>query len=99
MSDQRIAHRAMNLTMASASRSRSSLLLVPGQLAIGDGVRAGGLSAEPLDLVLLISLEVALEPEPLGRILLVAFPGQDVRCHAVQEPPVVADHNSAAGEL
>src|SRR5918994_7680377 len=69
--------------------------LVAGELAVRRAVRTGGLDAEPLDLVLLVVLEVALEPEPL-RLALV---GEDVGGHAVEEPPVVADHHGAAGEV
>src|SRR5512132_3552963 len=65
------------------------------ELAVRGAVRAGGLDAEPLDLVLLVVLEVALEPEPLR----VALIGEDVRRHAVEEPPVVAHDHGAAGEL
>src|SRR5918993_2448397 len=68
---------------------------VASELAVRRAVRAGGLDTEPLDLVLLVVLEVALEPEPL-RLALV---GEDVRRHPVQEPPVVADHHGAAREL
>src|SRR5215475_5515367 len=69
--------------------------LTAGELAVGDAVRAGRLRAEALDLVLLVGLEVALEPEPVRA----AFPGQDVRCHPVEEPAVVARDHGAAGEL
>src|SRR5215472_7012435 len=69
--------------------------LVAGQLAVGDAVRASGLGAEAVDLVLLVGLEVALVPEPVRA----ALPGQDVRGHPVQEPPVVAGDDRAAGEL
>src|SRR4051794_14904215 len=48
---------------------------VAGQLAVGGPVRPRRLGAEPLDLVLLVVGEVALEPEPL-RVTLV---GEDVR--------------------
>src|SRR5271165_7348945 len=58
-------------------------------------MRAGGLSAEALYLVLLVGLEVALEPEPVRA----ALPGQDVRGDPVEEPPVVASDHGAAGEL
>src|SRR5262249_51080429 len=53
------------------------------------------LDSEPLDLVLLVRLEVALKPEPAGT----ALPGQDVRRDPVKEPPVVAGDHGAAGEL
>ena len=58
-------------------------------------MRAGGLGAEALDLVLLVGLEVALVPEPVRA----ALPGQDVRGHPVEEPPVVAGDDGAAGEV
>src|SRR5262249_35543550 len=66
-----------------------------GELAVRDAVRAGGLGPEPLDLVLLVALEVALEPEPRRA----ALPGQDVRGDPVQEPPVVAGDHRAPGEV
>src|SRR5918993_2611501 len=72
---------------------------VAGQLAVGDAVRAGCLDAQALDLVLLVRGEVALEPVPLRGVLLVTLVRQDVRHHAVEEPPVVADDDGAAGEL
>ena len=53
-------------------------------------------SAESLDLVLLVGSEVALEPEPLPRVLVVALPGQDVGRHPVEEPPVVGGDHGAA---
>src|SRR5262249_16052886 len=69
--------------------------LVAAELAVGDTVRPGGLGAEAVDLVLLVGLEVALVPEPVRA----ALPGQDVRRHPVEEPPVVAGDDRAAGEL
>src|SRR3954452_654509 len=69
--------------------------LVAAELAVRRPVRPGGLDAEPLDLVLLVVLEVALEPEPLR----VALVGEDVRRHPVEEPAVVADDDGAAREL
>src|SRR3954452_20536319 len=69
--------------------------LVAAELAVRRPVRPGGLDAQPLDLVLLVVGEVALEPEPLG----VALVGEDVRRHAVEEPPVVADDHGTAREL
>src|SRR6201986_5108798 len=69
--------------------------LTAGELAVGDPVRAGGLGAEALDLVLLVGLEVALEPEPVGS----ALPGQNVGGDPVQEPPVVRGDHRAAGEV
>src|SRR6476661_6363441 len=106
MSDQRIGICTVCLTadtlpyagLAGArgsGRPTSTPTSVAAELAIGRPVRAGRLLAEPLHLVLLVVLEVALEPEPLR----VALVGQDVRRHAVEEPPVVADDHGAAGEF
>ena len=63
-----------------------------------DAMRVGGCLAEALDLVLLISLEVALEPVPLVGVFLGPFPREDVGGDAVQEPTVVGDDDSATGE-
>src|SRR5690349_11331241 len=49
---------------------------VTGELAVGHPVRPRGVGTQPVDLVLLVRLEVALEPEPLRRVVLVALPGQ-----------------------
>src|SRR5215218_8149651 len=106
MSDQRMGTCTVCLTAdtlpydrrgraVTSSAARAADGLVAGELAVRRAVRAGGLDAQPLDLVLLVVLEVALEPEPL-RLALV---GEDVRRHAVEEPPVVADDHGAAGEL
>src|SRR5271166_6858848 len=77
----------------------AELTLVAGQLAVGHSVRPGGFRAEPFDLVLLVRTEVALEPEPLGLVVLVAFPRQDVRARAVEEPAVMRNHHRAAREV
>src|SRR3954462_15077227 len=69
--------------------------LGPRQALVGDAVRAVGLVAEPLALVLLVGLEVALEPDDLR----VALEGEHVRGHAVEEPAVVGDDHRAAGEV
>src|SRR6476646_6587863 len=109
MSDQRIGTCTVCLTAATVpyrrrehavtSSAPPAAAAVPGsvaaELAVGRAVRPGRLGAEPLDLVLLVVLEVALEPEPLR----VALVGEDVRRHPVEEPPVVADDDGAAGEL
>ena len=62
-------------------------------------VRAGRILTESGHLVLLVGLEVAFEPVPLGRVVVVAFPREDMRGDAVEEPTVVGDHHSAAREL
>src|SRR5579859_2171823 len=89
MSDQRTATSWTNRRRDSVTR----------QLAVGHRVRPGRLRAEPVDLVLLVRLEVALEPEPFRRVLVVALPGEDVRGDPVEEHPVVRDHHGAAGEV
>ena len=61
-------------------------------------VGASRVFAETSDTVLLIGLEVAFEPVPLGWILVIAFPCENMRGHAVEEPTVVRDHHSAARE-
>src|SRR6478609_8550770 len=73
--------------------------LRPGEATVGDAVRASGLDAEPLHLVGLVGVVVALEPEPRGRVLVVAFPREDVGRDAVEEPPVVGRDHGAAGEV
>src|SRR4051794_29096582 len=70
-----------------------------GELAVRGTVRTRRLRTQPLDLVLLVRLEVALEPVPVGRVLVGALVGEDVRRDAVEEPPVVGDDHRAAGEL
>src|SRR3954454_8413467 len=72
---------------------------VTGQLAVGRAVRLRGLRPEALNLVLLVRLEVALEPVPLVGVFVGALVGEDVRRDAVEEPPVVWDDHGAAGEL
>ncbi|CAB4755840.1 unannotated protein [freshwater metagenome] len=58
-------------------------------------MRSRSLDAETLDLVLLVAVEVALEPEPL-RIALV---GEDVGGDPVEEPAIMRGDDGAAGEL
>src|SRR5438270_8164735 len=79
--------------------SGAALTLVARQLAVGHPVRPGGVRAEAFHLVFLVRAEVALEPEPLGLVVLVALPRQDVCARAVEEPAVVRDHHRAAGEF
>ncbi len=68
------------------------------QLAVNT-MRLGCLLAQALDTVLLVGLKVALEPIPVARVLVGAFPRQDVRGNAVEEHAVVANHHRAAREL
>ncbi len=60
---------------------------------------SGGLGAEAFDFVVLEAFEVALEPEPPARVIVVAFPGEDVGGHPIQEPPIVGCDHSAAGKV
>src|SRR4051794_39606305 len=71
----------------------------PSQLAVDATAGAQRVRPEALHLVLLVGLEVALEPVPVPRLLGRALVGQDVRRDAVEEPPIVRDHHRAAGEL
>src|ERR1051326_1017217 len=66
----------------------------PGQPLVRDPVGPLGLGAEPLAPVLLVGVEVALEPADLA----VALEGQDVGRDAIQEPAVVGDDHRTAGE-
>src|SRR2546425_6396723 len=82
----------------SGSVARKSTL-VARQAAVGHPVRTGRIDTKSLDLVFLVAAEVALEPEPFGLVVVVAFPRKDVRARAVEEPAVVRDHHGATGEL
>src|SRR5690606_20643232 len=72
---------------------------VPRELPVRRLGRVRGVGTEALDLVLLVRLEVALEPIPVGRVLVGALVGEDVRRDPVEEPPVVRDDHGAAREL
>src|SRR5690348_6931847 len=75
-------------------RRLSSYRLGARQLLVADAVRPVRRVPEQFAAVLLVGLEVALEP----RDLRVPFEGEHVRRHAVQEPAVVGDDHRAAGE-
>ena len=62
-------------------------------------MRADGFGAQTGDLVLLVSSEVALEPVPVGGVLVGAFSRQNVGGNAVKEPAVVRGDHHTAGEL
>src|SRR5438046_4885247 len=62
------------------------------QRLVADAVRRVGVLAEALPAVLEVVGIVALEPHGLR----IAFEGQDVGRHAVEEPAVVRDHHRAA---
>src|SRR4051794_3945327 len=73
--------------------------LVAAEAAIRDAVWTSRLFPEPVDLVLLVVAVAAFEPEPLARLVLGAFPREQMRGDLVEEPPVVADDHGATGEL
>ena len=81
---------ALPLTSLEASVAR--------QLAMGDAMRIRGSLTQALDLVLLVGLEVTLEPVPLVGMLLGPLPREDVGGDAIQEPTVVRDNDGATGE-
>src|SRR5688572_672698 len=67
----------------------------PRKLLIFDPVRDGGIDPEAALLVLLVVLEIALEPFHVA----VALEGQNVGRNAVEEPAIMADDDRAAGEI
>src|SRR5271156_1462961 len=75
------------------------LTLVASEPSVSHPVRTRRFDTEPLDFVLLVRAEVALEPEPLGLVVLIALPRQDVGAGPVEEPAVVGDHHRASGEF
>src|ERR1700683_769043 len=58
-------------------------------------MRDDGVLAEPPHLVLLVILEITLEPLDMA----VAFEGQDMGGDTIEEPAVMADDDRAAGEI
>src|ERR1700736_2276942 len=73
--------------------------LIARQPPVGDPMWTSGFETEPIHLVLLVGSKIAFEPEPLCFVSRVAFPRQDVRAGAVQEPAVVGNDHRAAREL
>src|SRR6266516_4639773 len=67
----------------------------PAKFLVPDPVRDGGIDAKPPLLVLLVILEIALEPFDVA----LALERQHVGGDAVEEPAVVADDDRAAGEI
>ena len=68
---------------------------LPGERAVFDAVRFGGIGAEPAALVFLIGLEVAFEPFDVA----VALEGEDVGGKTVEEPAVMGDDHGATREV
>src|SRR6185369_1034474 len=87
------------MTRRTRKRRRVFIFLVrpdlSAELLVLDPMRDDGVRTEPPHLVLLVVLEVALEPFDMA----VAFEGQDMRGDAVEEPAVVADDDGAAGKI
>src|SRR5215207_8537997 len=104
-SSKRVRKRAL-LTWPYASMSDqrratsyTNLPSVTREFPVGDPVRPGGVGPEAVDLVLLVRVVVALEPEPSVWAFLCSLPSEHVRGHPVQEHSVVRDDHRAAGEL
>src|SRR5581483_11561110 len=89
----RVRYAARRLAQAGAGLDRTpSTPLEPLEL---DSVRFHRRVAEAALLVLLVVLEIALEPFHVA----VALERQDVSGHAVEEEAVMADNHGAAGEV
>ena len=73
-------------------------LSVARQFPMRDTVGIRRRLAQARHLVLLVGLEVALEPVPVVGLILRALPCQDVGRHPVQEPAIVRDDDGAARE-
>ena len=71
--------------------------LVAGELAV-NAMRTSSLLTKSFDTIGLVCLKVALKPEPLTWVLVVALPRKDVRSNAVQEPAVMAGYYRTSWE-
>src|SRR3954467_6674893 len=80
---------------ATNRKAPSCLAALARELLVLDPVRHAGIDAEPPCLVSLIVLKVTLEPFDVA----LALEGEHVRRDAVEEPAIVADDHSAAGEI
>src|ERR1700722_16665168 len=67
----------------------------PRKLFVLDSLRDDRIGPEPAHLVLLVILEVTLEPLDVT----LAFESENVGGDAVKEPAIVADDDGAAGEI
>lgn len=61
-------------------------------------MRTRGHFSQTLDTILLVRVEITLEPVPVSRILLGSFPGKDVRRNPIEEPAVVTCDDCTARE-
>src|SRR6478609_6014171 len=91
----RAGDRPQVITITAAMSTRRIMPRSPRQLLVLHAMRNDAVLAEPAHLVLLVVLEVALEPFDMA----VAFEGQDVGRDAVEEPAIMADDDGAAGEI
>ena len=67
---------------------------VPDERLVTQAVRLVGVDAEALTAIRLVVAEVPFPPPGLG----LPFKGKHVGGDAIEEPPVVADHDGATGE-
>src|ERR1700680_2478714 len=84
-----------NLRYCSALQSAMETPDLPCQLLVLHPMRDDRILPQPPHLVLLIVLEIAFEPFDMA----VALEREDMRGDAIKEPAVVADDDSAAGEI
>src|SRR5437588_11600038 len=88
------APRAATSPQRGEVKSGSSLICIsPAEFLVLDPVRDGGIDAQAPLLVLLVVLEISLEPFDVA----FALEGQHVGGDTVEEPAVVADDDRAAG--
>src|ERR1051325_11221008 len=85
----------LRITCQWLSPGRSQLQLCLREFSILDAMRTIRLDAKAFFALGFVVGIIALEPDHLA----VAFERQDMRGHAVEEPAVVADDHSAAGEV
>ena len=73
-----------------SSHEHPPLKELPRELLVLQPVRNDAVGAEPAHLVLLVILEIGLEPLDMA----VPFEGEDVRRDAVEEPAAMADDDA-----
>src|SRR3954470_14764375 len=91
----RAGDRPQVIAITAAMSTRRIMPRSPRQLLVLHAMRNDAVLAEPAHLVLLVVLEVALEPFDMA----VAFEGQDMRGDAVEKPAIMANNDGAAGEI
>src|SRR6266568_6240487 len=83
------------IAITAAMSARRIMPRSPRQLLVLHAMRNDAVLAETAHLVVLVVLEVALEPFDMA----VALEGEDVGRDAVEEPAIMADDDGAAGEI